>query len=345
MITRVLFGVLESGEKVNAYIMQQGGVTATVLDYGATLQSLLVPAAGGGTADVIMGYDELEFYELGTANHGAIVGRYANRIKNSAFTLNGREYKLTPNSGAHHLHGVLNKRLFEGEIQGDTLILRRLCPAAEEGFPGNLMLEVRYALDGAGALNINYSATTDADTVLNITNHSFFNLNGHASGDVFGHTLYINSDSYTEADDEKIPTGKILSVSGTPLDFRAGKTIGKDIFSDFGSVKQARGFDHNMIIGGEAGTLRKAAVARGDRSGVVLTVYTTQPAAQLYTANYVEEDAAPFGKGGAKYCAYGAFCFETQHYPASPNFSDFPSTLLRAGDRFSETTVWKFSLG
>ncbi len=271
------------------------------------------------------------------------MGRYANRIKNAAFTIGGREYKLTPNDGPHHKHGVFEKRLFKGEIQGDTLVLKRYCPSVEEGYPGNLTLEVRYTLGDDGSFTVKYIATTDADTVLNITNHSFINLNGHACGSVLDHTLYLNSDSYTETDENGYPTGNILPVDGTPLDFRTQKPIGRDIFSDFPAVKQAKGYDHNMIIKGEPGTLRKAAELTGDQSGIKMTILTTQPAAQLYTANYVEQDAVPFGKDGVMHRAYGSVCIETQHYPASPNFPQFPSTLLYSGDVFAQTTVWKFS--
>ncbi len=304
------------------------------------MQRVLVPDASGRKTDVVLGYDDLRSYEQGNCFFGAFVGRYANRIKGAAFELNGKRYELEKNDGRNHLHGVYCRRVFEAETEGDTLVFRGVSPDGEEGFPGTLRFEVRYRLTEDNALEIGYRAATDADTVLNFTNHSYFNLNG--GGDILGHRLTIYADRFTEGDAEILPTGRICKVNGTPMDFRAGRRIGEDIASDWEQLRLAGGYDHNFILNGEAGKLRKMAAAKGDVSGIRMEAYTTQPAVQLYTGNYVDRDTAPFGRGGARYPRFAGFCLESQHYPCSPNFPDFPSTLLRPGEEYREETVYRF---
>ena len=384
------FGETKSGKTVTRYTMENAaGMAVRILDYGCTIQSILVPDTEGIRRDVVLGYDDIDGYEAGSCYIGAFVGRYANRIKDAAFTLDGKEYHLSKNDGNNHLHGIYSFEMFSGSVEEGKLVFRRISPAGEEGYPGTLQMEVIYELREDNALVIQYRAVTDEDTVVNFTNHSYFNLNGDG-GDVLGHTLMIGADYFTETDGESIPTGRILSVEGTPLDFRKEKLIGQDIFSEYQQVRQCRGFDHNYVLktgegtsgdivkekeSGEiisqgklsgavkddssAFTLKEPSVrdqkgesrqtvllpfarAAGDKSGIVLEAYTTQPGVQLYTGNFVDEDAAPFGKNERRVPRYGGFCLETQHFPSSPNFPEFPSTLLSPGEEYRQITVYKF---
>ena len=340
-ITSLPFGVTAAGEPVARYTMRNdAGMEVSVLSYGCTVQSILVPTAAGERIDVALGYDDLAGYEAGTCFFGAFIGRYANRIKGARFWLNGREYTLEKNDGENHLHGVYCRQVFDGAAEGDTLVFRRVSPDGEEGYPGTLTLEVRYRLTDENALEMEYVARTDADTVVNFTNHTYFNLNG--GGDVLGHRLMLCADRFTEGDEHTLPTGRVLRVVGTPMDFRAGKTIGEDMDFDCEQIRQCRGFDHNFVLNGEAGELRKMAAATGEKSGIRMEASTTQPAMQLYTGNFVDLDRAPCGKGGVRYPRYGGFCLESQHYPCSPNFPDFPSTVLRPGEEYREKTVYRF---
>ena len=335
------FGVTAMGEQVTRYTMKNAaGIEAAVLSYGCTIQKILVPGSDGKPIDVVLGYDTLDGYERGTCYFGAFVGRYANRIKGARFWLNGREYTLEKNDGDNHLHGVYCKQVFAGAAEGETLVFRRVSPDGEEGFPGTLRFEVRYRLTDDNALEMEYVARTDADTVLNFTNHTYFNLNG--GGDVLSHRLMLCAERFTEGDAQTLPTGRVLRVVGTPMDFRAGKTIGEDMDFDCEQIRLCRGYDHNFVIKGTPGELRKMAAAEGDLSGIRMEASTTQPAVQLYTGNYVDQDAAPCGKGGVRYPRYAGFCLESQHYPCSPNFPDFPSTVLRPGEEYREKTVYRF---
>lgn len=337
------FGTTKSGEAVTRYTLaNETGMRVQVLSYGCTIQSILVPDKDGNLVDVVLGYDDLVDYEAGSCYLGAFVGRYANRIKGASFALNGRIYPLEKNDGNNHLHGVYCRRVFNGSTEADTLVFRRISPSGEEGFPGTLETEVRYTLRNDNTLVIEYRARTNADTVLNFTNHSYFNLNGDG-GDVLNHSLMLLASKFTEGDAETLPTGTILSVDGTPMDFRSGKRIGADIASDDEQLTLCRGYDHNYIIDAVGESLRKFAEAVGDKSGITLKAFTTQPAVQLYTGNYVDGDAAPHGKGGVRYPRYGGFCLETQHYPCSPNYPQFPSTALHPGEEYRQKTVYLFS--
>ena len=341
MITSEPFGVTKAGEAVTRWTLQNAaGMEVKVLSYGCTVQSILVPDAAGKMIDVALGYDDLAGYEAGSCFFGCFIGRYANRIKGARFWLNGREYALQKNDGENHLHGVFCSSVFEGAVEDGALVLRRVSPDGEEGYPGTLHVEVRYRLTERNELIMDYRAVTDADTVVNFTNHTYFNLNG--GGDVLGHRLSISADHFSEGDDQTLPTGRILRVIGTPMDFRSGRTIGEDIDCDWDQLRNCRGYDHNFVIRGEPGELRRMASACGDVSGIRMEASTTQPAMQLYTGNYVDGDAAPFGKGGVRYPRHGGFCLESQHYPCSPNFPDFPSTVLHPGEEYHETTVYRF---
>lgn len=344
MIDKEYFGQTKEGEPVYRYTMKNSsGMCVLILNYGCIIQSILVPDRNGRPTDVVLGYDDLAGYEAGSCFFGAFVGRYANRIKGASFELNGKTYFLEKNDGCNHLHGVYERRVYEAQIEKESLVLRRISPDGEEGYPGTLAVKVRYTLTEDNALEIEYTAHTSADTVVNLTNHSYFNLNGDGK-DILGHTLQLASGSYTEADAQTLPTGKILPVENTPMDFRAGKRIGQDLFSDWAPLKLAHGYDHNYILDEKAGTLRKFAQCTGDKSGIALEGFTTQVAVQLYTGNFVDGDNAPFGKGGVRYPKYAGFCLETQHYPCSPNFPEFPSTVLKPGEEYCEKTVYRFEI-
>lgn len=342
IITSEPFGITGQGQEVRAWTMtNSAGMKVRILSYGCTVQSIWVPDRDGRPTDVVLGYDSLEGYEKGSCWFGAFVGRYANRIKNAAFDLNGKRYSLEKNDGNNHLHGVYSHQVFEGGAEGDSLVFRRMSPGGEEGYPGTLTLEVRYELREGSALVMDYRAWTDEDTVVNLTNHSYFNLNG--SGDILDHWVKLRSGSFTQADAETLPTGRILPVEGTPMDLRSGAKLGQGIASGYSQLVMSRGYDHNFILDDADGTLRPFAEAVGDKSGIRLEAFTTQPAVQLYTGNYVDTDTAPRGKGGLSYPRYGGFCLETQHYPCSPNFPQFPSTVLHKGEEYHQITAYRFS--
>lgn len=338
-ITSRPFGATAAGEEVTLYTLKNNkGMSVGILDYGCIVQSILVKAPGGEALDVVLGYDDVAGYENGTCFFGAFVGRYANRIKGSAFDLDGKHYEIPANEGRNHLHGVLTKTMFTAAEEDGSLVLRYRSPDREEGFPGNLDIAVRYFLSEENEIVMDYTAVTDAATVVNFTNHSYFNLNGCGSGDILGHTLRLEAEQFTEGDAETIPTGRILSVKGTPMDFTAGKTVGQDIRADYEQLRLCRGYDHNFILRGKDGEMKSFAELRGEKSGIVMECSTTQPAVQLYTGNFVEGT----GKGGAAYGQYAALCLETQHYPCSPNYPEFPSTVLRPGEVYHQTTVYRF---
>lgn len=335
------FGVTKAGEPVTRWTLRNNaGMCVCVLSYACAVQSIVVPDGNDALVDVALGYDDLAGYEAGSCYFGAFVGRYANRIRGASFELNGTRYTLEKNDGNNHLHGVYCRQVFDGSVENDTLVFRRVSPDGEEGYPGTLRFEVRYTLREDNALVIDYRAETDADTVVNFTNHTYFNLNG--AGDILNHRLTLAASRFTEGDAETLPTGNILPVDGTPMDFRGGKVIGEGIASDYGQVALCRGYDHNFILDTDGILMRQFAEAEGDVSGIRLKAYTTQPAVQLYTGNYVDDDAAPHGKDGVRYPRYAGFCLETQHYPCSPNFPQFPSTVLRPGEQYQHKTVYRF---
>ncbi|MBR3561008.1 MAG: galactose mutarotase [Oscillospiraceae bacterium] len=341
MITAEPFGATKAGEPVTRWTLQNSaGMSVRIISYACAVQSITVPDRNGDPIDVALGYDDLAGYEAGSCFFGAFVGRYANRIKGAAFELNGRRYTLEKNQGNNHLHGAYCHQVFDGSVENDTLVFRRVSPDGEEGYPGTLRFEVRYTLREDNALVIDYRAETDADTVVNFTNHTYFNLNG--TGDILNHRLTLAASRFTEGDTETLPTGNILPVDGTPMDFRGGKVIGEGIASDYGQVALCRGYDHNFILDTDGILMRQFAEAEGDVSGIRLKAYTTQPAVQLYTGNYVDDDSAPHGKGGVRYPRYAGFCLETQHYPCSPNYPQFPSTVLRPGETYRHTTIYRF---
>lgn len=337
------------GQQVELFtLINRHGVEARITNYGATVVSLKVPDRTGRFDDVLLGYDTLADYQRSTFYVGPVIGRYANRIAKGRFTLNGTEYKLAVNNGENTLHGGLkgfDKVVWQAKplrtAGGSALELTYLSKDGEEGYPGNLSVRVVYTLTDANELKINYSATTDKDTVVNLTNHAYFNLAGQGNGDILKHRLTIYADRFLPSDDKAIPTGELRSVAGTPFDFRRATEIGARIGQPDEQLKFGNGYDHTFVINGRSGVLRRAATASEQTTGRVLEVWTTEPGMQLYTGNYLESTMQ--GKGGKSYGPRQGFCLETQHFPDSPNKPRFPSTVLRKGGRFNSTTVYKFS--
>ena len=344
------FGRLPDSTEVRLFTLDNGrGMRATITNYGGIVTSLLVPGPGGDTADVVLGYDSLEGYLRGSPYFGAIVGRYANRIAKARFTLDGRRYTLAANDAGNTLHGGLkgfDKVVWRAAPFSDSteagVRLSYVSADGEEGYPGRLDVEVTYALTGANTLRIDYRARADQPTVLNLSHHGYFNLAGHASGDILGHEIEILADRFTPVDSLLIPTGELRGVSGTPVDFRTPTAIGARIAQEDEQLRFGKGYDHNWVPNGETGALRLVARVREPRSRRVMEVYTTEPGIQFYSGNFL--DGTNVGKGGVPYRHRAGFCLETQHFPDSPNHPDFPSTVLRPGQEMRSTTIYHFSV-
>lgn len=338
------FGVTQGGQAVTAFELRNGaGMCARILDFGGTVQSITLPDAHGAVQDVVLGYGDIRSYEKGNYFYGGIVGRVANRIKDARFALEGKEYRLKKNSHgeSNHLHGVFSKKVFDASIEGETLVLHYLSPDMEEGYPGNLDLRVRYSLSEDNALTIDYEAVTDQTTIVNLTNHSYFNLNGHDGSDILNHKARLFCGDFTEIDESKTPTGRILSVEGTPLDFRQEHTIGERIHNDYPQLRLCGGYDHNMILGGKEGELKPIGIVHSEKTGITLEAFTTEPAIQFYAANFLGDEKLA-GKAGIVYPKNGGFCLEAQHYPDSINHPEFPSTALRPGEVYRQKTIYRF---
>lgn len=348
VVTSSDFGKLPDGASVQVYTLKSAKVEARIMTYGATLISLKSPDNSGQWADLVLGFDDLAGYvannhSKGPAFFGPIVGRYANRVAHAQFSLDGKTYSLTRNNGDNSIHGGPNgfhNRLWKARPISSGVELTYLSKDGEEGYPGNLTVKVTYTLEN-DSLKIDYSATTDKATVLNLTNHSYFNLRGQGSGEVLGHELTLNASRFTPVDSTLIPIGELRSVAGTPLDFRKSTRIGERINSDYEQMRLGNGYDHNFVLDGKAEELTEAARVYEPTSGRELTVLTTQPGVQLYTANFL--DGSIEGKGGTKYQRRTAFCLETQHFPDSPNHPAFPSTTLMPGKEFHSITVFRLS--
>lgn len=340
------WGTTKNGQKATLYTLRNAnGMEAKITNYGGIIVSLKVPDKKGQFADVVLGFDTLADYEAKNPFFGCITGRYANRIAKGKFTLNGTEYTLAVNNGPNHLHGGkvgFDKKVWRAESlrrsDGVGVEMFYTSPDGEEGYPGTLNCRVAYVLTNDNALEIEYSATTDKPTVVNLTNHSYFNLAGEGSGSILNHTLKVNADYFTPTDDSLIPNGEKQGVAGTPLDFTSAHRIGERIEADFVPLKQGQGYDHNYVISGGSG-LKTAARAKDPKSGRVLTVLTTEPGVQLYTGNHLNVT----GKGGHHYASRHGFCLETQHFPDSPNKPAFPSVVLQPGDNYQHTCIFKFT--
>jgi aldose 1-epimerase len=335
------FGFTTQGFKVEEYTLSNSdGVRASIITWGGIIRSLKVPGADGTERDIVLGFDSLALYEDRHPWFGTITGRVANRIAKGRFALDGVTYNLAINNGPNHLHGGVNG--FDRAVWGARsekgdgyarLTLSHTSPDGDEGYPGEVRVEVSYTLTNESDLRIDYTATTSKPTPINLTNHTYFNLAGHDSGDVLNHELVIHADSVVEVDDTQIPTGKLPSVQGTAFDFTSARAVGERI----GGV--GIGYDHTFVVKGDAGTLRNAAELWERTSGIKLSVLTTEPGVQLYTGNHL--DGTIIGKGGMRYGKYQGVCLETQHFPDSVNQSHFPSTIIRPGGEYRQTTVFR----
>jgi aldose 1-epimerase len=350
--TKKSFGKTPDGQPIDLYVLtNKNGAEVSITNYGGAVVSIKVPDRNGKLADVVLGYDTGDGYVNDKPYFGAIVGRYGNRIAHAQFVLDGKTYTLAKNNHENSIHGGVkgfNKALWTARVLHDkdaqSLELSYLSKDDEEGFPGNLNVSVIYTLKDNNALSIAYNATTDKKTVLNLTNHSYFNLAGQGSGDILGHVLMIQADKFTPVDSAMIPTGELRDVAGTPLDFRKPTAIGARINQDYEQLKLGSGYDHNFVLRAMPESLEFLGAARVVEpiSGRVLEVYTTEPGVQLYTGNFL--DGKTPGKGGVTYPPRSAFCLETQHFPNSPNQPKFPSVVLNPGERYHSVTTYKFSV-
>jgi len=347
-VTKASFGKTADGENVDLYTLRNTkGVEAKITNLGGIVVSLKVPDKNGKFDDVVLGFNDLDSYLKPGPYFGALIGRYGNRIAKGRFTLNGVEYKLAVNNGENHLHGGIkgfDKVIWTGRESktkaGPAVILTYLSKDGEEGYPGNLNVTVVYTLTNNNELKIEYSATTDKDTVTNLTHHSYFNLAGEGNGDILNHLVTIKATRFLPTDAGSIPTGELRNVSGTPFDFLKATGIGARINQDEEQLKLGNGYDHTWIINGRPGTLRLAAQAYEPTSGRRMQVWTTEPGMQFYTGNFL--DGTLTGKSGKIYQRRYGFCFETQHYPDSPNHPAFPTTTLKKGATYRSTTIYRF---
>lgn len=336
------------GKKINIYTLTNSkGVEARITNYGGALVSLKVPDNKGNFADVVLGYDTVDGYVNDTTYLGVIVGRYANRIAKGRFSLNGKEYSLAVNNGENHLHGGprgFHKQIWKAkpytDANGVNLALTYVSKDGEENYPGKLTVKVVYTLTENNEIKINYSAQSDKDTIINLTNHSYFNLAGAGSGTILNHQLQINADKFTPTDAGSIPTGELRDVKGSPMDFTKLTVIGERIDQSYEQLVLGQGYDHNWVLNKNGNALTSIAKAYEPTSGRALEVFTTEPGVQFYSGNFLD---GVKGKNGKIYQKREGFCLETQHFPDSPNKPNFPSTVLRAGQTFASTTVYKFS--
>ncbi len=347
-LTRAEFGKTLDGAPVQIYTLtNKNGLEARITNYGGIVVSLQAPDRNGTMADVILGFDTLHGYLTSPSPYfGALVGRYGNRIGHARFTLDGIEYKLAANNGQNSLHGGVhgfNKAVWTPrELPDGGLELTYLSKDGEEGYPGNLKVIVTYRLTDANELKIDYSATTDKDTVLNLTNHAYFNLKGAGNGDILGHVVTLNADRFTPVDAGLIPTGELRDVSGTPFDFRKATAVGARIEQNDEQLKLGKGYDHNWVLNKDGAAPSLAARVEEPSSGRVLEALTDQPGVQFYTGNSL--DGSIKGTGGKPYGRFSGLCLETQHFPDSPNKPGFPSTVLKQGQQFHSTTIYRFSI-
>jgi aldose 1-epimerase len=344
------FGVTPDGDSVTQYIFSnKHGLEVRIINYGGIVTNIMVPDKNGNVEDVVLGYDNLDDYIKATPYFGAIVGRYGNRIANGNFSLNGEEYNLAINNGKNHLHGGLkgfDKVIWDAQpfLEDNTagLKLHYLSADMEEGYPGNLDVNVVYTIHEDNSIEINYTATTDKPTVVNLTQHSYFNLTGNAKRDILGHEVMIKSNEIVPVDAGLIPTGAFLSVSRTPFDFNQSTAVGDRINESDEQLKLGGGYDHCWVLNKSAENALEWVVKAVDPiSGRIFELATTEPAVQFYTGNFL--DGTLTGKNGVVYKQRYGLCFEPEHYPDSPNHPDFPSVELNPEEEYNTTTVWKFS--
>jgi aldose 1-epimerase len=344
------WGRTADGTAVELYTLTNaGGASVTIATWGATVVSITVPDRAGRPGDVLLGFDTLAPYLQPHPFFGSVVGRYGNRIGNARFTLDGQTYTLAKNNGEHSLHG--GRRGFDKHVWkartvpsagGQALELVHVSPDGDEGYPGTLTATVVYTWTNDNALRIDYTARTDKPTVVNLTNHAYFNLSAGAAPSILDHRLELAADRFTPVDEGLIPTGELRPVEGTPFDFRTPRRIGDGIDADDQQIRFGGGYDHNFVLNGQMGTLRRAAHVTDPASGRTMEVLTTEPGVQFYTGNFL--DGTITGKGGRIYARRSGFCLETQHFPDSPNKPDFPSVVLRPGETYRTTTVYTFGV-
>lgn len=341
------FETTVDGKAVKLYVLKnKAGMEVCATNYGGRIVSVMVPDRNNQWRDVVLGHDSIADYIHIDGNFGALIGRYGNRINQGRFTLDGVEYQLPQNNYGHCLHGGpkgFHHSVWNATQPNDTTLELTLhSPDGEAGFPGNLDVKVVYTLTSDNALCLQYTATTDKPTVVNLTNHSYFNLSGNAANDVLNDTVQFDADAFTPIDSSFMTWGEIRPVEGTPFDFRAGKTVGQDIEADDEQLKNGLGYDHNMVLNTGGDLSKVACRISAPTNGIVLRVYTTEPGIQFYTGNFL--DGKVKGKGGIAYPRRGAICVETQHYPDSPNQPNYPSVVLRPGETYSSTCIYKFSV-
>jgi aldose 1-epimerase len=344
-VSKQAFGHTSEGTPVDLYSLQDGKIEVRIMTYGGIVVSVRTPDRNGKLDDIVLGCDSVEKYEAQTAHFGGLVGRYANRIAHGSFQLDGKTYSIPKNDGDNALHGGtrgFDKVVWQGKEIPDGIELTYVSKDGEQGFPGTLTTTVRYTLRG-NAVRIEYSATTDKDTVVNLTNHSYFNLAGQGKGDILGNVLKIDASRMTPVDANLIPTGELKSVEGTPFDFRTAHVVGERINAGDAQLRLGRGYDHNFVLDHPAGELAEAAEVYEPTTGRILRVLTTEPGLQFYTGNFL--DGSITGKEGRVYNRRFALCLETQHFPDSPNHPSFPSTELKPGQTFHSVTVFEFSAG
>ena len=343
-ITKAPFGLMPGGERIEIFsLANDHDMEVRIINYGGIIASIKTPDRDGQLDDVVLGHDSLEGYLHRSRYFGALIGRFANRIGRGRFALNDTEYQLAINNGQNHLHGGVkgfDKVVWDAQEIDEGVQLTYLSHDGEESYPGNLKATVTYRVNNANELRIDYDATTDRDTIVNLTNHSYFNLAG--SGTILDHELQIEADAFTPIDEALIPTGEISSVKGTPMDFTSPAPIGARIGADDQQLRIAGGYDHNFVLRGDLGTLKTAARAYEPQTGRVMEVFTNQPGLQFYSGNVL--DGTLVGKSGRAYTKHSGCCFEAQHFPNSPNQPDFPSTVLRPGEQYHHTTIYRFSV-
>jgi aldose 1-epimerase len=349
-LTQTPFGRTANGEGIGLMTLKNdNGIEVRVMTYGGIIVSLKTPDKNGQSGDIVLGHDTAEEYFSNPPYLGVLVGRYANRIANAAFTLDGKTYKLAANNGVNHLHGGLkgwDQAVWKADPfqdgRGVGVVLTHTSPNGDEGYPGAVTAKVTYTLTDRNELAVDYEATTDAPTVINLTQHSYFNLSAGAAKDILGHQLMINADRYTPVDATLIPTGELATVQGTPFDFRTPTAIGARIDQDNEQLKRGKGYDHNWVLNAASEGLTKAARVVEPGSGRTLEISTNEPGIQFYSGNFL--DGTIKGKGGVMIPHRGGFCLETQHYPDSPNHPSFPSTVLRPGQQYRSRTVFTFGV-
>ena len=349
MIEKKPFGKTAAGQEIDLYTLRNGKVEVSIATWGATVTSIRVPDRGGALADVVLGFDTLAPYLATHPFFGVVVGRYANRIGQGRFTLDHKEYRLTINNGKNQLHGGpegFYRKVWKAEEvdakDGPAVKLTYVSPDGEEGYPGTMTASVTYTLTGDGALRMDYAAATDKPTVVNLTNHAYFNLAGQGEGEILAHELMVHAGRYTPVDETSIPTGELRSVASTPFDFRKPMALGARIGADDAQLVIGKGYDHNFVLdGGVTRKPRLVASMHDPKSGRVLEILTTEPGLQLYSGNFL--DGTLKGKNGKVYGHRQGFCLETQHYPDSPNHPSFPPVVLRPGKHYQSTTLYRFT--